>query len=778
MSEELASETTIAEVTDLPKLESAHRDIPQRASIVRQALANGIGWVALAALNFLTTTTIYRLLGAEQFGIWSTIFALRGAILFLDAGLALGVTRDAALGSAESLARIQAANRLYRLLGLGILFIGTTLFWVPSTLLRLDSEQSLAASLTVLLLSVEAALALAASPLAATIRGLQRFDVLARGSLAQAAVGVSTLISMTALLGLPGAGAALILARLVPSIGYLVWLARRSRSLVTTAGSRASDRAVFHFALPLWVTGLASAFALSLDVPIVAVAFGSTTAGAFAVGAALPTFAVGALWMFIDTVFPRLVEAAHRSLLHLARLLVAGGSLLAGAGFMLLILHGDLLLRLWLGESPELSVQVLTIYSIAWALNIPTHVLGLVAIARATHGVLVKVVIGESIANLAISLALLPVLGPVAPAVGTLVTLGISNVVIVPLVLRSRIGLGVIDWAVPAAAGYSVGLALSGAASVLARLLDADGLASLVISVVVLALVLGGLLLALALRPRTVQRVPALVFDGGLWVTARQRRESDKLGRSLRVARIEAPIQWRQHEIPLVTVRIATYNRGATVAERAIASATAQTHDRLEILVVGDHCDEATEAAVRGVRDPRVRFHNLPQRGRYPDDSSRRWMVAGTAPMNWALEHARGDWIAPLDDDDEFTPDHVEALLHACRRESAELAYGVALAQSASGTWKRVGSWPPSEGEIIHAAVLYNARLRGFTHAVDAWRVDEPADWNLWKRMKWAGVRMTFLNQVVVRHYAENRDVVAEAAAQARAGTSTAISPV
>ena len=146
--------------------------------------------------------------------------------------------------------------------------------------------------------------------------------------------------------------------------------------------------------------------------------------------------------------------------------------------------------------------------------------------------------------------------------------------------------------------------------------------------------------------------------------------------------------------------------------------------------------------------------------------------------MNWALEHARGEWIAPLDDDDEFTPDHVETLLDACRRESAELAYGVALAQTGSGAWNRIGSWPLSEGEIVHASVLYSARLRGFRHAVDAWRVDEPADWNLWKRMRWAGVHMTFIDRVVVRHYAENRDVAGEAAALAQAGTLPAIAPI
>src|SRR5207302_6732910 len=121
--------------------------------------------------------------------------------------------------------------------------------------------------------------------------------------------------------------------------------------------------------------------------------------------------------------------------------------------------------------------------------------------------------------------------------------------------------------------------------------------------------------------------------------------------------------------------------------DRAIASALSQTHSNIEILVVGDGCDDATEKAVRSVRDSRLRFENLPERGRYPEQSPYRWMVAGTAPMNRALDLARGEWIAPLDDDDEFTADHVEVLLDACRARDLEFAYGIAEAETDDGQW-------------------------------------------------------------------------------------------
>jgi len=206
---------------------------------------------------------------------------------------------------------------------------------------------------------------------------------------------------------------------------------------------------------------------------------------------------------------------------------------------------------------------------------------------------------------------------------------------------------------------------------------------------------------------------------------------------------------------PLVTVRIATYNRGPIVAERAISSAIRQTYKRLEILVIGDHCDTATEQAVRSVRDPRVRFINLAERGLYPTDPMLRWMVAGATPMNAALMIAQGAWIAPCDDDDEITDNHVELLLHEARRRRLEFVWSKAAMEIEAGTWAEVGRVPLAWGGITHGSVLYAGALRFFRHNENSWKLAEPGDWNLWRRMKAAGVKMGFVNQVTYRHYLE-----------------------
>ena len=225
-------------------------------------------------------------------------------------------------------------------------------------------------------------------------------------------------------------------------------------------------------------------------------------------------------------------------------------------------------------------------------------------------------------------------------------------------------------------------------------------------------------------------------------------------------ARLATPDPWGEAE-PLVSVRIATFDRPALLIARAIASARRQTHRRLEIVVVGDHASPATAAALAEVDDARIRYHNLPARPPYPRFPKAFWATAGVHAMNAALDRCRGAWIAPLDDDDEFSDDHVEVLLAAARARRLEMVYGRMAAEAADGAWREIGREPLQGGQICHSAVLYSARLLCLRYDPFAWLEDDPGDWNLWKRMIAVGATIGFLPRVVGRHYAEHTSVSA-----------------
>lgn len=732
-------------------------------SIVWDALLSAVGWIALAGFGLITSTVIYRAVGDAGFGIWATVLALRAILLWFDGGLVMGVIRDAALLPTEAEAattRIRTAQMTFRALGLVAVALGLLASTIPGALLGLREEEATDAQLVTVLLAFDAGIALAASPLTAVIRGFQRFDLLAYGSVAHALIGSVLLIAGASTAGLPGAALGLLLARTIVTTGYLAWVYRGHRELLGMTFESAGFRSLIRFSAPLWLISLGTLMGQSTDVPIVGAFFSATAAGHFALGAVPASVMAGALWMLIDTVYPRLVAAEGQALLSPLRLLVLAASFLGALGLTILALSAAPLLRLWIGEDPPLAQAVIVIYALTWLLNMPAHVLALAAIARNRHQALAPLVLAEAVVNLILSLILIIPFGAIGPAIGTAISLAASNLIFVPVLLLRRVDLSLGDFVRASCWGYGIGAAAAVATWMIANFAsDSDW-----VSIGTSALVPIGIVIALGVLwikdQHRIQVWAALLVDRGWFHLILEAREAGVARARIAEARRRGG---RPEANPLVTVRIATYNRGQLVADRAIASAIAQTYENLEILVVGDACDAQTEAAVRSVQDPRIVFHNLPERGTYPADPAKRWMVAGAAPMNWALDHARGEWIAPLDDDDEFSPDHVEVLLRGANVQSADFVYGIAESEQEPGVWGPVGSWPPREGHIVHAAVMYNTRLAFLRHSVDAWRLLEPGDWNLWKRMRNAGARMAFVDRVVVRHFLEKRELRVQA---------------
>lgn len=105
---------------------------------------------------------------------------------------------------------------------------------------------------------------------------------------------------------------------------------------------------------------------------------------------------------------------------------------------------------------------------------------------------------------------------------------------------------------------------------------------------------------------------------------------------------------------PKVSVVIPTFNRADNV-ERAVKSVLAQTEPDVEIIVVDDGSTDDTPS----------RFANPPQGVRYVRKSN-----GGTSSArNAGLRRARGEWIALLDSDDEWSPDKLQVQLEAMGAE-------------------------------------------------------------------------------------------------------------
>ena len=120
---------------------------------------------------------------------------------------------------------------------------------------------------------------------------------------------------------------------------------------------------------------------------------------------------------------------------------------------------------------------------------------------------------------------------------------------------------------------------------------------------------------------------------------------------------------------PTITVIIPTYNR-AYILDRAVQSVLRQTQADFELLIVDDASKDETDAYVRGLADPRVKYiRHATNQGQ-------------CVAINTGIAAARGEFVACLDSDDEWLPTALEKQLAVFRSGPPDL--GVVYTYTAS----------------------------------------------------------------------------------------------
>jgi glycosyltransferase involved in cell wall biosynthesis len=112
----------------------------------------------------------------------------------------------------------------------------------------------------------------------------------------------------------------------------------------------------------------------------------------------------------------------------------------------------------------------------------------------------------------------------------------------------------------------------------------------------------------------------------------------------------------------MVSVILPTYNR-ASMLERALRSIIAQTYQNFEIIVIND---------AGGDVDSIINTLDLQERIRYIKHDSNRGLAAA---RNTGIRAARGKYIAYLDDDDIFYPNHLKTLCNFLENSEYRIAY-------------------------------------------------------------------------------------------------------
>ena len=119
---------------------------------------------------------------------------------------------------------------------------------------------------------------------------------------------------------------------------------------------------------------------------------------------------------------------------------------------------------------------------------------------------------------------------------------------------------------------------------------------------------------------------------------------------------------------PLVTAIITTYKRPVEIIKRAVYSVINQTYHNWELFVVNDYPEDcilssAIDDMLNDFEDSRIHYVCMEKNS------------GACAARNRGIGLSSGDYIALLDDDDEWCPDKITMQLEAFNNENVGLVY-------------------------------------------------------------------------------------------------------
>lgn len=101
---------------------------------------------------------------------------------------------------------------------------------------------------------------------------------------------------------------------------------------------------------------------------------------------------------------------------------------------------------------------------------------------------------------------------------------------------------------------------------------------------------------------------------------------------------------------PLFSIVIPTYNRDVFIS-RCIDSILHQEYENWEAIIVDDGSTDKTKSVIHAYDDPRINYF-------YKENGG------VSSARNLGLDNTQGDYIAFLDSDDEYKPNHLKSIYH------------------------------------------------------------------------------------------------------------------
>jgi O-antigen/teichoic acid export membrane protein len=420
--------------------------------LLSNAIANYAGQAAVALVAFAITPALLSHLGVEMYGVLMLVGAVQGLGGLFDLGIATSVVKYVAEHRARD--DIDEINRVvstsfFLHLGVGVLafasIIGLAHFGLPLFELGGAEETARAA---LILAGVSLMISLPMGVLSSVLIGLRHYEI------TNAVIVVQTLAAAAVTLLALQLGAGIIELMLINTVSlglaYAVrgWFAfRRLPGLRVSRvlANRASLRRISSYSIWLFMLDTAKRIFYNADAVLIALVLPVANVTAYNLGfkpASALTYLSGP---FASVLLP---TASHLEALgerqQLQRVLVAGTRIAVAVtlpALMWLVLFGSQVLHVWVGPGHEEALPVLYIFCMVFLVSITQNPASMVLRGAGRVKALALVVMGEYAVNFALTLLLLPLVGVIGAALGTLIPAVVVDAIVIPTLACRSLGM-------------------------------------------------------------------------------------------------------------------------------------------------------------------------------------------------------------------------------------------------------------------------------------------------------------------------------------------------
>ena len=429
---------------------------PMRRFEKTQILKNvGSSWSALA-MNvlvgiFLTPFILHRL-GDAAYGIWVLIFSVTGYYGLFDLGIRSSIVRYVskytATGDNEKLAQF-VSTALFSYTCIGVVSIALTASLSASVehLFKIPPEMHSQARLLLLMVGASVSLGFPLGVFGGMLEGLQRFYILNWTSIG------STLLRAALIVHFLNRGYGLITVALItvtlPILSSILRGIIVFRFWPVRVGLRYVDKESFRnmatYGGTTFLVIVAGQLRFRTDELVLGGMMSTVAITYFSIGARIVDYAQQFVSSLAQIFIPMASQSeAKGELDRLQKVYIAGNrvcALLILPITIILILLGKHVIRIWVGARyiPH-SYPVLVVLIIPFALSLMQSASGRVLFGIGKHQSYAKVTLLEGVANLILSIALVPPLGVVGDALGTAIPLCCTFLLFMPRHLKKQLG--------------------------------------------------------------------------------------------------------------------------------------------------------------------------------------------------------------------------------------------------------------------------------------------------------------------------------------------------